>query len=87
MLDRELTTRTPFERLSRLGRSAKAFRATWVSVWGLLAFYFPNVAFAGLGEREALIQDVFGRLNDTARARSEPLVRPFLAAASFTTRT
>lgn len=54
---------------------------------GGLFFMIPNSAFADPGERDALIQDVFGRLNDAARARSEPLVRPFLAAAFSTTRT
>lgn len=53
---------------------------------GSLFFQVPDVAFADDGERNAFVRDVFGRLNDAARERSERLVRPVLDAASSTTR-
>lgn len=54
---------------------------------GALFFLIPDVAFADRSERDAFVRDVFGRLNDAARERSETLVRPVLDAASSTTRT
>lgn len=54
---------------------------------GSLFFMIPNDAFADDRERIAFVRDVFGRLNDAARERSEALVRPVLDAAASTTGT
>lgn len=49
---------------------------------GALFFMVPNDAFADTSERDALVRDVFGRLNAAARERSETFVRPILEPAS-----
>ncbi|AHB50087.1 hypothetical protein W911_07635 [Hyphomicrobium nitrativorans NL23] len=54
---------------------------------GSLFFLVPDTAFAGRGERDAFVRDVYGRLNEAAIERSEPFIRPLLDAASSTTRT
>jgi hypothetical protein len=46
---------------------------------GSLFFLIPNGAFAGLDERDSFVRDVFGRLGNEARARSEKHVGPVLA--------
>ena len=46
---------------------------------GNLFFLIPNSAFAGLQDRDAFVREVFGRLGDEARARSEEHVGPVLA--------
>lgn len=51
---------------------------------GNLFFMVPNEAFRDLGERDALTRDVFGRLNPTARERSEKLIGPVLDASAST---
>ncbi len=48
---------------------------------GSLFFLIPDRAFADLGERNAFIGEVFGRLGAEARERSEKHVRPVLSAA------
>ena len=45
---------------------------------GSLFFLIPNSAFADLAERDALVRDVFPRLNANAQARSEKHIRPIL---------
>lgn len=54
---------------------------------GSLFFLIPDSAFIDMAERDAFIEDVYGRLTDVARARSEKFMRPVLDAASSTTRT
>lgn len=49
---------------------------------GGLFFLIPSSAFKDLAERDALIRDVFARLSDKARERSEKFVRPILVAAT-----
>jgi beta-lactamase superfamily II metal-dependent hydrolase len=45
---------------------------------GRLFFLVPDAAFADAAERLAFIGDVYGRLNEEARARSEKHIRPVL---------
>lgn len=54
MLDRELTYRVPFERLSRLSRtmSRKAFGRTWWATWGWFAAFFAACFAVPFFERE-----------------------------------
>jgi len=47
---------------------------------GGLFWLIPDAAFHGAAERRAFIQDVYGHLGETARARSEKQVRAVLAA-------
>lgn len=54
---------------------------------GSLFFLVPDHAFADRSERDAFVRDVYRRLNDAARERSETLMRPLLDAATSTTRT
>lgn len=54
---------------------------------GGLFFPVPNTAFADATEQIDLIRDVFGRLNDEARERSEKFIRPVLEASASTART
>jgi hypothetical protein len=46
---------------------------------GSLFFLVPNDAFASLQERDAFVRDVFARLGDEARERSEKHVRAVLS--------
>lgn len=52
---------------------------------GSMFFLVPNTAFSGEAERNAFIRDVYGRLSDSARERSERFIRPVLDAAPTTT--
>lgn len=51
---------------------------------GSLFFLIPNGAFATLDERDAFVRDVFARLGDEARARSEKHVGRVLAETAGT---
>lgn len=51
---------------------------------GSLFFLVPNTAFASTIERDALVRDVFARLNEAARERSETFIRPVLDASANT---
>lgn len=53
---------------------------------GSLFFLIPDAAFAGKDERDDFIRDVFGRLGQDARERSERFVRPLLDQAESTPR-
>ena len=54
---------------------------------GSMFFLVPDTAFSGEAERNAFIRDVYGRLSDIARERSEKFIRPVLDAVSTTTGT
>lgn len=45
-----------------------------------LFFLIPDSAFIDRNERDTLIRDVFARLSETARARSERFLRPVLGS-------
>ena len=47
---------------------------------GNLFWLIPDTAFADAADRRAFIQEVYGRLGESARARSEKYIRPALAA-------
>jgi len=48
---------------------------------GSLFFLIPDRAFANVQERNAFVDEVFGRLGAEARGRSEKHMRPVLGAA------
>jgi len=52
---------------------------------GSLLFMAPDEAFVDLNERNAFIRDVYGRLTQQARERSEKLLRPVLEITPITT--
>jgi hypothetical protein len=52
---------------------------------GSLFFLIPNGAFTDVRERNAFIGEVFARLGEEARDRSERYMRPVLAAAAAAT--
>lgn len=54
---------------------------------GSLFFPVPDTAFADAAERDGLVRDVFGRLTETARQRSEKFIRPVLDASASTAAT
>lgn len=51
---------------------------------GNLFFLVPTEAFSSISERDTLVRDVFGRLSEVARARSEKFIRPVLDASAST---
>jgi hypothetical protein len=53
---------------------------------GQLFFLVPDIAFKDADERISFIRDVFSRLGDEARSRSETSIRPVLDAAAAATR-
>jgi hypothetical protein len=52
---------------------------------GALFFMVPDEAFTGRPERDAFVRDIFSRLSDAARERSEKFVRSVIDAAPSTT--
>ena len=53
---------------------------------GSLFFLIPDSAFADSEERNAFVRDVFGRLGEEARSRSEKSMRPVLNATAAAAR-
>jgi hypothetical protein len=49
---------------------------------GNLFFLVPDSAFVDTQERNGFVRDVFGRLGEEARSRSESSVRPVLGTAA-----
>lgn len=53
---------------------------------GSLFFLVPNSVFADAAERDTLAREVYARLSDAARKRSEKFVKPVLKASDGTAR-